>query len=60
MDAYPINSLSHPTDEMEMVIDAQARKLLLAGTVNKPVIIERVWGHAARVDLTVTYKEYIY
>jgi hypothetical protein len=60
MDAYPLNSLSHPTDEMEMVIDAQARKPSVAGTVDKPVIMERVWGHAARVDPTVTYEEYVY
>lgn len=60
MDAYPINSVSHPTAEMEMAIDAQARKPSMAGSVEKPVVMERVWGLAARVDETVTYEEYTY
>lgn len=60
MDAYPINSVSHPTDEMEMAIDAQARKPSVSNSIEKPVIQERVWGLAARVDETVTFEEYYY
>jgi hypothetical protein len=60
MDAYPINSVSHPTDEMEMAIDAQARKPSVAASTEKQVVMDRVWGLAARVDETVTYEEYIY
>jgi hypothetical protein len=60
MDAYPINTVSHPTDELEMAIDAQARKPSVANSVEKPVVMERVWGLAARVDETVTFEEYTY
>ena len=60
MDAYPVNSISHPTDELEMAIDAQVRKPSVVGSVEKPVVMERTWGLAARVDPTVTYEEYIY
>ena len=60
MDAYPVNSISHPTDELEMAIDAQVRKPSVVGSVEKPVVMERTWGLAARVDPTVTYEEYVY
>jgi hypothetical protein len=60
MDAYPVNSISHPTDELEMAIDMQVRKPSVVGSVEKPVIMERTWGLAARVDPTVTYEEYVY
>lgn len=52
--------VTHPTDEMEMAIDAQARKPSLAMSVEKPVVQERVWGLAARVDDTVTWEEYTF
>ena len=50
MDAYPVNAINDRTDAAEMAIDAQARKPSVAGSVEKPVIQERVWGIAARVD----------
>jgi len=60
MDAYPVNAINDRTDAAEMAIDAQARKPSMAGSVEKPVIQERVWGLAARVDETVTWEEYVY
>jgi len=60
MDAYPVNAINDRTDAAEMAIDAQARKPSVAGSVEKPVIQERVWGIAARVDETVTWEEYVY
>lgn len=60
MDAYPVNAINDRTDAAEMAIDAQARKPSVVGSVEKPVIQERVWGIAARVDETVTWEEYVY
>lgn len=60
MDAYPTAAVTHPTDEMEMAIDAQARKPSLALSTEKPVVQERVWGLAARVDETVTWEEFTF
>lgn len=59
MDAYPAANNIHPTDEMEMVIDAQTRKSSVSPD-EKPVVQERVWGLAARVDETVTFEEYAF
>jgi len=60
MDAYPVNAINDRTDAAEMAIDAQARMPSVAGSVEKQVIKERVWGLAARVDETVTWEEYVY
>ncbi|KAM0719427.1 hypothetical protein Q7P37_005332 [Cladosporium fusiforme] len=59
MDTLPAATLGHATDEMEMAIDAQTRKSSIA-LDEKPVVQERVWGLAARVDETVTFEEYAF
>lgn len=59
MDAYPNTTHVHPTDEMDMVIDAQTRKSSVAPD-EKLVVQERVWGLAARIDETVTFEEYTF
>jgi len=63
MDQYPAAAGVgiHPTAEMEMAIDHQARKPSVAlshVTDDKPIVQERTWGLAARVDDTVTFEEY--
>lgn len=63
MDSYPAAAGVgiHPTDEMEMAIDQKARKPSVAlshVTDDKPIVQERTWGLAARVDETVTFEEY--
>lgn len=61
MDVLPAaNTGGHADTEMEMAIDAQARKPSISSAIEKPTIKERVWGLAARVDSTVTFEEYTF
>ncbi|KAI7044523.1 hypothetical protein KC352_g46334, partial [Hortaea werneckii] len=59
MDVYPVNPANHPTAEMEMAIEAEARRASNVST-EKDVVQERTWGLAARVDETVTFEEYTF
>lgn len=59
MDVYPVNPANHPTAEMEMAIEAEARRASTVST-EKNVVQERTWGLAARVDETVTFEEYTF
>ncbi|KAI7553285.1 amino acid transporter-like protein [Hortaea werneckii] len=59
MDVYPVNPANHPTAEMEMAIEAEARRASNVST-EKNVVQERTWGLAARVDETVTFEEYTF
>ncbi|KAK3721132.1 hypothetical protein LTR37_003422 [Vermiconidia calcicola] len=60
MDSFNVQALSHPTNEMEVVTDAQMRKTSVVSMSEKPAVQERVWGFAARVDSSVTIEEYMY
>lgn len=51
--------MTHPAPELDAVTELQMRR----GSVSpdeKPQVMERTWGFAARVDPTVTYEEYVY
>ena len=50
----------HPTDEMEKVTDMEIRKPSVSSMPEKPQVMERTWGFAARVDSSVTLEEYTY
>lgn len=57
MDVYPANvANNHPTKEMEMEIEMEARKASL--TPDAKTLPERTWGIAARVAPDVTFEEY--
>ena len=51
--------VTHPAPELDAVIEQQMRKES-AVPDEKPQVMERVWGFAARTDSTVTYEEYVY
>lgn len=54
-----IAPLTHPAPELDVVTEQQMRKPSVSPN-EKPQVMERVWGFAARVDSTVTYEEYVY
>lgn len=54
-----IAPVTHPAPELDVVTEQQMRKSSVAPT-DKPEVMERTWGFAARVDSTVTYEEYSY
>jgi hypothetical protein len=54
-----IAPVTHPSPELDEVTDQQMRKPSVAPS-EKPQVMERVWGFAARTDPTVTYEEYTY
>jgi hypothetical protein len=58
MDAFPTQAVSHQTDEVEKFTDLQMRRPSVAS--HKGSVMERTWGHAARVDDSVTFEEYLY
>lgn len=63
MDAYPPpTGAVHPTNEMEVAIDALARKPSITPAVTEGQSADqgRVWGLAARVTEGVTFEEYTY
>lgn len=51
--------VTHPAPELDIVTEQQMRKPSVT-SVEKPQVMERVWGFAARTDSTVTYEEYVY
>ena len=51
--------MTHPAPELDAVIEQQMRNPSIS-SVEKPQVMERVWGFAARTDPTVTYEEYVY
>ncbi|KAK5173872.1 uncharacterized protein LTR77_002553 [Saxophila tyrrhenica] len=52
---------SMQNDEMEVVKDTEMRRASAVSVSDeKPAVMERVWGYAARVDPTVTVEEYMY
>ena len=54
-----ITPIIHPTQEMDAVTQAKMRKPSVV-SVEKPTVMEREWGFAARVDPTVSVEEYMY
>ena len=54
-----IAPVTHPAPELDVVTEQQMRKSSVAPS-EKPQVMERTWGFAARVDSTVTYEEYVY
>ena len=51
--------MTHPAPELDVVIEKQMRKPSIS-SIEKPQVMEREWGFAARVDSTVTYEEFVY
>jgi len=51
--------VTHPAPELDVVTEQQMRKPSVSA-VEKPQVMERTWGFAARTDSTVTYEEYVY
>jgi hypothetical protein len=51
--------VTHPAPELDVVTEQQMRRPSVQPS-EKPQIMERQWGFAARVDSTVTYEEYVY
>lgn len=51
--------VTHPAPELDVVTEQQMRKPSVTAT-DKPQVMERTWGFAARLDKTVTYEEYVY
>jgi hypothetical protein len=54
-----IAPMTHPDKALDVVTDQQMRKPSVS-SLQKPQVMERVWGFAARTDSTVTYEEYTY
>ena len=52
--------MTHPAPELDIVTEQQMRKPSVASSFEKPQVMEREWGFAARVDSTVTYEEFVY
>lgn len=52
--------VTHPAPELDVVTEQQMKRPSLSGSIEKPEVMERTWGFAARVDSTVTYEEYVY
>lgn len=56
-----IAPVTHPAPELDVVTEQQMRKPSVVASVDeKPQVMERTWGFAARTDSTVTYEEYTY
>lgn len=51
--------MTHPAPELDIVTEQQMRKPSV-NSIEKPQVMEREWGFAARVDPTVTYEEFVY
>ena len=51
--------MAHPAPELDVVTEQQMRRPSVSPD-EKPQVMERTWGFAARVDPTVTYEEYVY
>jgi hypothetical protein len=54
-----IAPMTHPAPELDIVTEQQMRKPSVS-SIEKPQVMEREWGFAARVDSTVTYEEFVY
>lgn len=54
-----ITPIAHPAPELDMVTEQQMRKPSIS-SIEKPQVMERDWGFAARVDPSVTYEEFVY
>lgn len=52
--------ITHPAKELDIVTEQQMRRPSVASAIEKPQVMERTWGFAARTDSTVTYEEYVY
>lgn len=50
--------VTHPAPGLDVVTEQQMRKPSVSA--EKPQVMERTWGFAARTDNTVTYEEYVY
>ena len=48
-----IAPVTHPAEEMDVVTEQQMRRPS-AVSIEKPAVMERTWGFAARLDHTVT------
>jgi hypothetical protein len=55
-----IAPMTHPAPELDVVTEQQMRRPSVVSNPEKPQIMERTWGFAARTDSTVTYEEYVY
>ena len=51
--------VTHPAAELDVVTEQQMRRPSHFST-EKPQVMERVWGFAARTDSSVSYEEYRY
>ena len=51
--------MQHPAPELDVVIEQQMRRPSVVAD-EKPQVMERTWGFAARTDSSVTYEEYVY
>lgn len=54
-----IAPVQHPDMELDTVTKEQMRRPSVT-SIEKPEVMERTWGFAARLDSTVTYEEYAY
>lgn len=52
--------ITHPAPELDVITEQQMRKSSVVSALEKPQVMERTWGFAARTDSTVTYEEYVY
>ena len=52
--------MTHPAPELDVVTEQQMKRASVSGSIDKPQVMERTWGFAARTDSTVTYEEYVY
>jgi hypothetical protein len=55
-----IAPVTHPAPELDVVTEQQMRKPSVTNSIEKPQVMDREWGFAARVDSTVTYEEFVY
>ena len=51
--------ITHAAEDLDVVTEAQMRKPSVS-SLEKPQVMEREWGFAARIDSTVTFEEYYY
>ena len=54
-----ITPMTHPAPELDVVTEQQMRRPSHF-SAEKPQVMDRVWGFAARTDSSVTYEEYVY
>lgn len=52
--------MTHPAPELDVVTELQMKRPSVSGSIEKPQVMERTWGFAARTDHTVTYEEYVF